>query len=1212
MDATQNFPFDMPVELDGGGRQVVLLAANIGAMISDDVFVGYTTLLLGLLHARLGDRDSSTSSTSFVDTEPLWRTQAIASLNVLAIIAEKRGLNSKMIEKIAQESSTANTMALPQGRPLLSISAKNVLAQAGIVALDKRGSGAVVTPPDIMASYLYTIPPAHKRQAEAWGLTQSAITAIGRLLPAAVGSVTPNEKLPDYDDACKIILMVADDLAGHWKTRSDPLIASETLLVSIVEAVPFLMANDAAEAIVLRTLLRADEPGSTYHEGRDAAYNMSQIKGLADLVPAVTPPKHSQNAQAILQMAKELAITISSSQTVAPRHLIAALICNPDDTDRTCVSTEWLQELMEDKEALRSNLAQAMSAHTTDNQIGWQALLIGRNSTIVASARSDTIPDDPRKADSLSLVPYADAIGALVAAIDQHPPLSIAIFGPWGSGKSFFMGMIGSSVKIFTKEAASSIAAKAYTPFLRRVVTIKFNAWHYAEENLWASLVHAILIGLQEELSPKEDPSAFQAVLKRLLLNQAAQQQAENKLRAAESHLETAIAALTTAETQASDRRKTESAIPTVRAIINSMQQETLAALRPATRDGETKEAVKREWIKNVGESVTRAAGYLGRPELARQVPILQDIANDAAAAEAALAVQVVQIRELLDEAKANTDRGLSLISWLANAEINARDLVRPAKIGIAVLLALVVLSSLFELLHAQIAAVASTIAAFVVPLVGAVTLAVDWARRNVAHATRAFAVLGSIRDRVEQQQTQRITERDEALTKAQLAVTEAEAEAVRRKADRDAAAAAVAKAREDLEAATSPERLKQFIAQRLAEGDYQRHLGLINTIRTDFDKLQTILKDVQLHASSAQPPATEGAKGVETAIPEQAEAAVERIVLYIDDLDRCPPTRVVEVLEAVHLLLAFKLFVVVVGVDIRWVSQALCKRYPTQLGDASGVASPTDYLEKVFQIPFWLPSMDAAAGRRLLEAAISPVTSAVPSNPPPPTDQPADAVDVVERSVASDTSSTPPVTPTGRAPQPNPSAVPQPKPPDVQAIAEALTLGKTERGRLIDMAAAVGASPRRTIRFANLYRLLKASLTVSERRGFVAEEGASGSYEGALILLAAATGAPRATRALISALTKNTEADPEIYLKACFDLHTVRHSERETFSAARTSALAVKDKALLVVHLQKWAPRVGCFIFDDNSLQEPISNESADMPVRSIAAASSTRRILQ
>ena len=32
-------------------------------------------------------------------------------------------------------------------------------------------------------------------------------------------------------------------------------------------------------------------------------------------------------------------------------------------------------------------------------------------------------------------------------------------------------------------------------------------------------------------------------------------------------------------------------------------------------------------------------------------------------------------------------------------------------------------------------------------------------------------------------------------------------------------------------------------------------------------------------------------------------EPYVERIVLYIDDIDRCPPARVVEILQAVHLL---------------------------------------------------------------------------------------------------------------------------------------------------------------------------------------------------------------------------------------------------------------------------------------------------------------------
>ena len=62
-----------------------------------------------------------------------------------------------------------------------------------------------------------------------------------------------------------------------------------------------------------------------------------------------------------------------------------------------------------------------------------------------------------------------------------------------------------------------------------------------------------------------------------------------------------------------------------------------------------------------------------------------------------------------------------------------------------------------------------------------------------------------------------------------------------------------------------------------------------------------------------------------------------------------------------------------VVGVDIRWVSQALRERYPQQLSGAMGLASPVDYLEKVFQIPFWLPPMDAIGGERLLAAAIGP-----------------------------------------------------------------------------------------------------------------------------------------------------------------------------------------------------------------------------------------------
>src|SRR5262249_16171907 len=82
----------------------------------------------------------------------------------------------------------------------------------------------------------------------------------------------------------------------------------------------------------------------------------------------------------------------------------------------------------------------------------------------------------------------------------------------------------------------------------------------------------------------------------------------------------------------------------------------------------------------------------------------------------------------------------------------------------------------------------------------------------------------------------------------------------------------------------------------------------------------------------------------------DSQKRSFERIILYIDDLDRCPPDKVVEVLQAVHLLLAFPLFVVVMAVDVRWVSQSLEAYYEKLLlgdraKDAADVATPRDYL---------------------------------------------------------------------------------------------------------------------------------------------------------------------------------------------------------------------------------------------------------------------------
>jgi hypothetical protein len=127
---------------------------------------------------------------------------------------------------------------------------------------------------------------------------------------------------------------------------------------------------------------------------------------------------------------------------------------------------------------------------------------------------------------------------------------------------------------------------------------------------------------------------------------------------------------------------------------------------------------------------------------------------------------------------------------------------------------------------------------------------------------------------------------------------------------------------------------------------------------------------------------------GQATGGPSAADVAgdtrprIDRIVLYIDGLDRCPPDRVVELLEAVHLLLAIPRFVVVVAVDPRWLLRAIAVHYREVLAPTGvtmsdvGIAgdpeigpddegpwasTPAQYLEKIFQVVFTLAPMTTA-----------------------------------------------------------------------------------------------------------------------------------------------------------------------------------------------------------------------------------------------------------
>ena len=94
--------------------------------------------------------------------------------------------------------------------------------------------------------------------------------------------------------------------------------------------------------------------------------------------------------------------------------------------------------------------------------------------------------DRDASSDLLGTGRDAAALAALVASTVLRPPLSIGLFGGWGSASRFVLREVRQRLDELTGEDRSD-------GLVGRIKVVAFNAWQYAEVNLWASLVDAVL-----------------------------------------------------------------------------------------------------------------------------------------------------------------------------------------------------------------------------------------------------------------------------------------------------------------------------------------------------------------------------------------------------------------------------------------------------------------------------------------------------------------------------------------------------------------------------------------------------------------------------------------------------------------------------------------------------------------------------------------------
>lgn len=629
----------------------------------------------------------------------------------------------------------------------------------------------------------------------------------------------------------------------------------------------------------------------------------------------------------------------------------------------------------------------------------------------IANLVRDTVDGD----DYFDIGKDVEAFAKVIAARSFQPPLAIALFGKWGTGKSFFMNKLKTRIKQYAKDEKNL----ENPTYCRGVAHIHFNAWSYLDANLWASLVTLIFEGLNTYIgiNAKEDEKkTVEAELQsKLQVIQEGRDALKTKMNATINDLEVLTSS------QADWQRLLEEEIRLIQ----------LKTWQDVLRDVNAKFKVEEEITKalNANEKLSHLKtsldellpkAYREHPELAIQElkstrTIVREFMSNKKLRNGVLVGVFVTILVLVLPAllmAGNKDWRIDFL-LVPQLAISALALLTPILAGY---------KKIYDVLKPVIAEVWKVKTNY--------EAAVNSARFSHEQEMEARKL------RI-QQHTSEIERMDERIGELDREIIELNFK---------------------LNHALATETLYSFIEKRAASEDYKKHLGIISTIRKDFEILSDLFQDS----------GKEAAENVKE-FHARFDTPLQRIVLYVDDLDRCPENRVIEVLEAMNLLMAFPLFVVVVGVDPRWVKNALLQKYSLQFGSEKQNGyepiDASDYLEKIFQVPFHLQQADDEDVKKMLwkltehtveKKAVKEETSA--------TDETKKEEKQVENteiaSVIIDGNS-------------------------VQIVSENLTLLEVEVTLMQEISPLLGNNPRAIKRFVNVYQIARAheGLTIGDRK---------------------------------------------------------------------------------------------------------------------------------
>ena len=580
--------------------------------------------------------------------------------------------------------------------------------------------------------------------------------------------------------------------------------------------------------------------------------------------------------------------------------------------------------------------------------------------------------DSPSGEDTLGIEKEVFALAETLLLRDVETPLAVGVLGGWGSGKSFVMHLMLKemlrirSLKVTKGWADNAGPAGAY---VGHVYPIEFNAWTYAKSDLWASLMQTIFMELNKQLTMERliGNELLLAGCYWLELSQLGEKEREAlQSKVGQEAIKAAI-----------EKWQQGDAPDSLWDAYDKVRSTETVAMRNAVAQRKDKQAA----LENLAHTLEREKIEV-IPRQARQ-QVWQEIITTAVFSTVAQEIQddlkeKTYLDENNEEQPVFTEQDLEDLGKL-NVKLKqfrptVTDMLQEQTIkgwfqeqkGLLIMAGILVLVAIF------------------VPILSS---AVDWLAQSatMASITTFFASISSVGmalyrtyqpwlDKIQRWNdgiSSVINMADEMLTtKEQQIAIKREADLETRKQDLKTEITGlnqqINQHRQRLGIAGEFTSLYDFVSSRLTEGDYEERLGMLHQTQSDLQELTNTLMvhgEKDLFADKKK---------------EFFPRGPARVVLFVDDLDRCPPDKVVEVLEAIQLLLRTKLFVVVLGLDTRYVTRALEKEYSdilTHLGDPSGL----DYIEKIIQIPYRVRPIEPGKLHGFLEAQMEMV-----SDPPP------------------------------------------------------------------------------------------------------------------------------------------------------------------------------------------------------------------------------------